>query len=51
MEVKRDNIKVLIKKCGGSCGFLAQDMIQLRADVSTAVKLGTQYNKKYFSST
>ena len=49
-----DNIKVRIKKCGGSCSFyieLAQDMTQWRAVVNTATKLGTQYNKKYFSST
>ena len=50
-EVERDNIKVHIKKCGGNCGFLVQDMIQWRAAVSTAMKLGTQYKKKYFSST
>jgi len=35
-------LKCLLKKCGGSCGFLAQDMIQWRAYVSTAMKLGTQ---------
>jgi hypothetical protein len=44
-------LKCVVKKYDGSCGFLAQDMIQRRAVFSTAMKLGTQFKKKYFFST